>query len=240
MNCTTPNDLAIILPIYNPHKTWAVELKCNLDGLINILGTDHNIAFVLVNDGSSVDISNEVKTLQLIFSNLTYIDSKENLGKGNAIRAGLKEVDANYYVYTDWDFPFEMNSVSNVFKVLKNEGVDLVVAERCSKYYKALPAKRKMISMSVKMFSFLFLGFNKYDTQAGLKGLSKKALSTILKTKIDSFIFELEFVKLAIKNNLSIATVCVDINPKIQFTNFTNQVLKKEIVALVKMLFHVR
>jgi hypothetical protein len=98
-----------------------------------------------------------------------------------------------------------------------------------------LPLKRRIISVLLKKLNFLVTGFEICDTQAGLKGLDNKARKVLASTEVNSFIFELEFLKNSLKQGLSFKMINVDLRPEIRFTNFSFRIVLREVVSFLKI-----
>ena len=99
------SSLAIIVPLYNPHNDWFDAICKSIAGLNSIL-KDVEYSVVLVNDGSTSFEESYIEKLMAISSKVVYTSYPANQGKGYAIRFGLSNTLADYYVYTDIDFPF--------------------------------------------------------------------------------------------------------------------------------------
>jgi hypothetical protein len=202
-------DFAIIFPIYKPPKHWESYISTCVDE-INKNNLDKEIIFILVNDGS-----NDLFVTELFSENsknYLYINHPINLGKGAAVRTGLKAVKSTYDIYTDWDIPFGIDSVLAVMQSLFYEKCDVVLAVRSSKYYAILPFKRRLISNFVLILNYILFRGRFNDSQAGLKGYSSQAAEYVKNGKVNGFLFEIEFLLNIRKTKLK----CVEIyvNPK--------------------------
>ncbi len=229
-------EISIILPLYNPHIGWKENLNqalANMDGLFD--GIRYQI--VIVNDGSTKNIDEDfLNTLSGKHEGLHYLAYKTNKGKGGAVRFGLAGVESKYYIYSDFDFPFGYQAIRDAYDILKTNKVGLVIAKRDEHYYRILPFVRKVLSRSLQLMNYFLTGFKVVDTQAGLKGLNEEAKAIFLTTKTTSFIFEVEFIKKAIKKGIPYQNL--DVRPKegIQLTNFGMSTIKKELRSLLKIL----
>ena len=224
--------LAIILPVYNPHEDWEDKISHSVRELDRyFLHDDYQI--VIVNDGSrDVNIA-----FQKSHDNVICFSYDVNAGKGHAIRHALAHTDADFYVYTDFDFPFGYASVLDTYHKLKNGQASLVIGTRARSYYKMLPWKRLLISKSLLVVNFFLTGFKIKDTQAGLKGLDNKAKAVFLKTRINGFIFELEFIRDCISAQLVWTQLEVAPDHGIHFSDFGYDTLWREFIDLVKIIF---
>ncbi len=229
-------EISIILPLYNPHEGWKENLHlalANMDKLF--VGVRYQM--VIVNDGSTKNIDEDfLKRLAAKHDGLTYLAYPNNKGKGGAVRFGLAGVHSDYYIYSDFDFPFGYQAIRDAYNLLKTNKIGLVIAKRDAHYYRILPFVRKVLSRSLQVMNYFLTGFKVVDTQAGLKGLNEEAKAVFLTTQTTSFIFEVEFIKKAIKKGIPYQYL--DVRPKegIQLTNFGMTTLKKELKSLLKIL----
>jgi hypothetical protein len=145
--------------------------------------------------------------------------------------------DADFYVYTDVDFPFGYKVISQTYQILKSSKTNIVIGTREASYFRLLPMKRRIYSFLLKELNFLITGFKIKDTQAGLKGLDNKARKVLTETKTNTFLFELEFLKNSIKQGLTYSFINIRCSPGIRFTNFRLRILLKETISLLKLLF---
>lgn len=100
--------------------------------------------------------------------NTIIVDNKINQGKGAAVRDGIAHSDSELALYTDYDFPYKIESVCQVIKYLE-EGYDVVVANRNHTYYSQLSTRRKLASHASRFLNFMLLGLTHTDTQGGIK-----------------------------------------------------------------------
>jgi len=228
--------LAIILPIYNPPENWENKLIYSLNELEKELNS-MNYFLVIVNDGSTKQMDDEkIKRIQEHHKNVLYHTYPENKGKGYAVRYGLNETAADFYIYTDFDFPFGYHAIKQTFEILLQSGVNLVIGKRGIEYFSILPFKRRLISKGLRSINYLISGFRIIDTQAGLKGLDNRAKAVFQTTKINSFIFELEFLLKCLRNKLSYKFIEVIPREDIAFSDFGIKTIRKELANFVKVL----
>jgi len=227
--------LAIILPIYNPPENWENKLIHTLSELENELGR-RNYFLVIVNDGSTKRMDDEkIKHIQDHHKNVLYYSYPDNKGKGFAVRYGLNHTEADFYIYTDFDFPFGYHAVKDTLEILLNSSVNLVIGKRGKEYFSVLPFKRRLISKGLRSINYLISGFRIIDTQAGLKGLDNNAKAVFQTTRINSFIFELEFLLKCLKKKLTYKFIEVKPRADIIFSDFGIKTIKKEITNFIKV-----
>lgn len=102
--------LSVIIPSYNEPDIVKV-----LKGLTNI-NFDENIIMeiILVDDGST---DNSIKTVELQktdFPGLTILKHPKNLGKGAAIKTGLRVCNGDIIIIQDADLEYDINDIPKV------------------------------------------------------------------------------------------------------------------------------
>jgi glycosyltransferase involved in cell wall biosynthesis len=227
--------LNIVIPLYNPHDGWEDHFIDSVEAL-KVMFTDLDLRIILVNDGSTNQLG-KIETITNRFDCLQYHSYPVNRGKGHAIRYGINSSEADFYVYTDIDFPFGCQIISETYRILKYTKKNIVIGTRDLSYFKMLPLNRRIYSLLLKELNFFITGFKIRDTQAGLKGLDNKARKVLASTKIDTFLFELEFLKNSVRQGLTYEFVNVSCRPRIRFTNFRFRILMRETHCLLKLLF---
>jgi len=227
--------LNIIVPLYNPHAGWEDNFINSISELKDEL-KETELTVILVNDGSTIQLNN-IERMTDRFRFLKYYSYPVNKGKGNAIRYGIGISEADFYVYTDIDFPFGHKIITQTYQVLKSTKTNIVIGTREISYFKTLPFKRRIYSFLLKELNYFITGFKIKDTQAGLKGLDNNARKVLTDTKINTFLFELEFLKNGVKQGLSYEFINISCRPGLKFTNFSFRILLKESICLLKLLF---
>lgn len=227
----------IVLPCYNPEeKTWDVDIKKNIM-VLEALFAELTFFVTLINDGSVRNISDKnIAFLREQLPNFQYVTYAENQGKGYALREGIKLVNHDFLVYTDVDFPFEISCMKAMIDKLLL-GKDIVLGERQFSYSNHLRRYRKILSSGSHVFNSLFLNLPFPDTQGGLKGFNQKGRLVFLKTEINRYLFDTEFILRACKqNDLIISTVPLTLREGVILSQMGLQVIKKEFGNIMKLL----
>lgn len=228
--------LDIVIPFYNPVNGIIEELGKNLQQMLDdkII---QNFRVILVNDGSSKkEYETELqKVLETYKNYVTFLDLPKNQGKGGAIKEGVRNSTAENVIFYDIDFPFGMDALYRLYQKLLQPDSKIVIAKRDPSYFKKLPLKRKFISLTLKSIIFTLSGGKIKDSQAGLKGLKREVVPTLLDTQSNSFIMDFEFLLRAIRRNIAIDYVTVTPNDHIQFTDFSTGVLWNEVKTFLKI-----
>lgn len=246
LNCTfvfktiflsiNPTDkIALILPCYNPTGDWTRTIIDSYRSLQR--SVEHEIEIILVNDGSTKNVTkDDLMILNKEIPTIKIITYENNRGKGFALREGVKSTENSYIIYTDIDFPYTQDSFIKVYQKLQL-GHDVVPGHRGAGYYQNTPFLRKVISKFLRWTLKSFLNLPTDDTQCGIKGFNQRGAKIFMQTEIDRFLFDLEFIKLAAKQKVSIATAKVELKPGVVFSKVNLKILARESVNFFRVLF---
>ncbi len=193
------------------------------------LHDDIDLNLIIGNDGSkSIINQEEINYIEKNIPQFRFVNYEINRGKGHALREGVKLSTADYIIYTDIDFPYIIKSLNDVFTELL-KGNDVVVGVRSAEYYKKVPKTRIIISKILKYFIKKSLGIYTTDTQCGLKGFNKKGKEVFLSTRIERYLFDLEFVYLSSKNkNIKINSSIVELREGVEFSTLNLRIILSE------------
>ncbi len=225
----------IILPAYNPNNNWYLELLNFYESVSN----KYTLNFIIVNDGSeSNDLKEHCEMLKRKQVPITLLNYSRNMGKGYALRHGVKHSQSWFIIYTDIDFPFTNRSVFQVMDKLINTEVDIVAGNRNGNYYlKSMSYFRKLLSKSFRFFLKNILSMPITDTQCGLKGFNEQGKKMFLKTTINRYLFDFEFIYLASRNKkLKVVPIEVELKNNVIFSKMKLKVLLQESYNLIKIL----
>ncbi|OGF62459.1 hypothetical protein A2926_01890 [Candidatus Giovannonibacteria bacterium RIFCSPLOWO2_01_FULL_44_40] len=211
-------EISIIIPVYNDKAV----IGKSIDRLTNFLGAENfNAEIIVINDGGWDKTAEIISAKSQNNPAIKFIDRKMNLGKGASVREGISAASSNIIIFTDADLPYGTSYFKKMIELLKS-GTDLVIANR------NLPVRQAGLTSNTQHptsdigfvrhlthwgFGFLvrhLLHLEFSDTQAGLKGLTKKAAEEFLPSlKIDRFAFDLELLVKAKRAGLQIKEVPV-------------------------------
>jgi len=230
----------LVIPVYNPSANWEISLAKNLDSLVKDSHLQISLGrIIIVNDGSLTNFtSKEINFFLTCDLPVEIIGYAQNRGKGFALREGVKRSTNDYCIYTDADMPFGVDSIM-LIAVNLQKGFDIVAGCRNKDlYFSKAPLKRKIISKILMSINKYVLDLSLDDTQAGLKGFNSYGRELFLKTTIESFLFDLEFILLATSiQQLNIGSVNVMPSPEIELSSFKAKVLIQESLNLCKIIF---
>lgn len=225
----------IVLPCYNPQPEWAERVIHQYELLSERLPTEVNI--IIVNDGSTQNISQQdIASLEKAIPSFEYISYSENRGKGYALRQGVAKAISDVTIYTDIDFPYSINSVTDIYQQLQSEDVDIVAGVKNQNYYNKVPMVRRYISKVLRSMIAMFFNIPISDTQCGLKGFNQKGRVIFVETNIDRYLFDLEFIHNAHTKGLRIKAVEVELNDFVVFRRMNYKLLLPEVINFIKII----
>lgn len=227
-------ELSIVIPCYNPPANWAQDLLRRSVEFKEYLGQDFHLC--LVNDASANGLAeSDVQLLREQLSSFSYISYPNNRGKGYALREGVKPIDSGYILYTDIDFPYTYQSMLAVYQALK-EGHHVAVGTRDDIYYENTPRRRTLISKVLRWTFRVVFRLPITDTQCGLKGFDQEGKAVFLQTRIERFLFDMEFIALASrKKSLKMIPVAVSLRNDVQFSRMNMRILMTEAVNFFRI-----
>lgn len=115
-------DASIIVPVFNEEKNIDIAAKAISD---NMVGYEYELIFV--NDGSNDSSKKQIERNILSDNRIKLITYDENIGRGYAIRQGIKKAAGNIVVTIDADLSYDPKYIPKMMDCLAdNEDVDMV------------------------------------------------------------------------------------------------------------------
>ena len=216
------------MPCYNPPPDWERALANRWTGFQkSVSGLVQEVGLIVVNDGSSQNTTElNFNTLRENISSVIVVSYAENQGKGHALREGVKMSEADFYLVTDADFPYNMESMKRIVETLLEKG-GIAAGNRDTGYYAHVPLFRRMISKVLRWTLRNLLRQPISDSQCGLKGFDNAGKKIFLETTINRFLFDLEFLMLA-KDRVEVTPVPVELREGVVFSKVGMKILATE------------
>lgn len=232
--------VSVILPCYNPQPGWE-QVIC-ADFRLFAARVAVPVELILVLDGvphKRPDIAAALNTLSGAITNITIIKYDTNKGKGYATRKGVQAAKGDIIIYTDVDFPYNTDSIVEVYRKLDANECDVAAGVKDNDYYAHVPAVRRLISRILRFFIRLFLSMPVTDTQCGLKGMRRSAMGVFLSTTIDRYLFDLEFIYKCFRGEqLRVQAVPVRLKEEVQFRKMDYRILLPEMVNFIRLVLN--
>ena len=116
--------VTILIPIFNEENT-IIEILNRVNSEKN---NDTEIEIIVVDDCSTDNSKNLLKENKELFNRLVELD--KNLGKGGAVREGLKHATGDYVLFQDGDLEYSPKDYGKIFIMLHEFKADVVIGSR--------------------------------------------------------------------------------------------------------------
>lgn len=182
--------VSIIIPVLNPTS--------RLVTLTNELIKNKFNDIVVVDDGSTNDYKSIYKKLN---KNIRVKYHLVNLGKGAAIKTGIKSIKTDAYITVDADLQHSVNDIIKIREELKNN--DVVIGQR-NFSLDNVPFKSKFGNKFSSIMYTLKTRKKCTDTQSGLRGINIKYKQEMLNIKGNRYDYEMNQLFYFAKNNIDV------------------------------------
>lgn len=202
--------LSIVVPVFNEVQT----IDKVLDEVINLsMPTGWNKEIIVVDDGS-FDGTAQRLAKRSEFRLIT----KENGGKGSAVKAGFNLCTGDYIIVKDADLEQRSEDIIKLLDYAIKHKSNFLIGSRFSGAYQPKTHKMRLHQIVNSGFGLvvgLLVGKRIDDVWSGYKLLSKKSLD-IIKNRISkpSIEFELEMLLIASKHKINIDQIPINYNPR--------------------------
>lgn len=223
-----PIRLNVIVPCYNPPEGWEYALAGRfMEFKKTVTDLADSVGLIVVNDGSScnTDVEN-FRCLEMALPGVQIVSYPENKGKGYALRQGVARSEADFHLVTDFDFPYTHESMRRVLIFLIERG-GIAAGNRDTAYYDKVPFFRRVLSKALRWVLRNILRQPVDDSQCGLKGFDNRGKTVFLRTTIDRFLFDLEFLMLS-EGIVSVIPVPVELRQGVVFSKVGRKILIAE------------
>lgn len=205
-------DISIIIPIFHDKN----KIEGTLAALADFFNSEKlSGEIIVVNDGGNDGGAQVVKNKAREFPFIRLIDNPVNRGKGYAVRCGFKEAVGNHIFFTDADLPYLTAPIKTMLSLLSGGTADMTLANRdlsSDEKDLRLPWPRQITHLIYSRVVRLLIPIKFTDTLAGLKGMRREVLKTVIdKLTIDRFSFDVELLLAAQQMGFKIIEVPVSL-----------------------------
>lgn len=175
--------VAVIIPTYNE--------KENIIELISQIRSEIGKVNIFVVDDSSPDGTQQLIRLYLKKNpkNLSLVTRKSKSGRGGAVLSGfveaMKNPKINYFVEMDADFSHNPKAMKDLLLQCKLNTVSVASRYVQGSTISGWPLRRRVTSKLANWYIRKILGINIHDCTNGYRCYSRKAVSLILKSKVE-------------------------------------------------------
>ncbi len=202
--------ISLVIPTYKKRNVVIDQLE-RLYGYLSRVNPDFELIFVI--DGY-IDNTKELLTEYIKENNLKkakVVGYKNNMGKGYAVRYGMKITTGDVVGFTDADTDILIRTLGMAIKEIQEDYVDVVIP---SKFHKDsnidMKLNREILSYGLVYFNKLLLRLprNVSDVGCGLKLFRKDVADRVFKNlNINGFAFDSELINEISKQGWNISIV---------------------------------
>lgn len=232
--------LSIIIPVFNEEKTIAEAIKRVIEQ--NLQGVEKEI--IVVDDGSTDTTLSIILNSKAIVKNSRVIKHAKNLGKGAAVKTGVKNAKGDYILIQDADLEYHPKYIKDLIKPVLQKKTEVVYGTRI-KRLPNLKGEEKTLQFFTHYLGNRFLSFVTSilygqwitDMETGYKLFPKKALANI-KILAKGFEFEPEITAKLMKAGYRIYEVPIKTIPRGYNEGKKIDTIKDGLNALLHLLKH--
>lgn len=207
--------LSIIIPVYNEEKTVSSVLKKIVE--LKIPKVQKEI--IVVDDGSTDKTSDRISNFKFEISNFKKIRHKTNMGKGAAVRTGIKNATGDYIIIQDADLEYDVNDIARLFSEL-DKSHQVIYGTRLARipHFKGEEKRLRFLvhyigNRFLSLITSILYGQWITDMETCYKLFPKKSVSK-MNLKAKGFEFEPEITAKLLKKGLKIKEIQIKAKPR--------------------------
>ncbi len=228
--------VSILVPVYNIEKNIEKNINILIEKISPFMT---NFEIIISDDGSDDNSKKAIEKICAENKNIIGVYSKENHGKGNALKRACEIANGKYIIFCDGDMEIDPAQLENFFEIMNKENADIVIGSKRHKnsvvnYSNA----RKIISFVYFMFVKIFFHLPIQDTQTGLKLFKREAIINIFpRILVKAFAYDLEVLVACNSNGKKIVSAPVIVNPNRHFGFIKLSVLWKTFIDTLAIFY---
>ncbi|MBI2658924.1 glycosyltransferase family 2 protein [Candidatus Woesearchaeota archaeon] len=198
--------LSVIIPVYNEEKT----IKKVIDRVKGVQLKNIAKELVIVDDFSTDNTRNILKNLKNKSLKIFY--HKKNMGKGAAIRTGMKNSTGDLIIIQDSDLEYDPSEYPKLLKPIVEKRAKVVYGSRLESIRKNAKNMYKLHYMGnlfLTLMTNLLYGASITDMETGYKVFRKEVIEG-MNLKSNRFDFEPEITAKILKKGFKIHEIPID------------------------------
>lgn len=201
--------LSIIIPVYNEAQTVTELFKKVYN--VKLLGVEKEI--IIVDDGSTDDSKKLIKQIKNKNTEVKVYLSQINLGKGAAIRFGLKKATGDIILIQDADLELEPKEYKILIEPILNGQTDVVYGSRFLKRSPNIPFKTLFANKALTILTNILYGSALSDMETAYKVFKADVIKRI-RLRCVEFDFEPEVTAKILQLGYKIHEVPITYTPR--------------------------
>lgn len=201
--------LSIIIPVYNEEQTILKLFKkvqgVKLPSLIKEI--------IIVDDGSTDKSNKYITKIKKEYKDVKIFISEINLGKGGAIRFGLKKATGDIILIQDADLELEPQEYNLLLEPILSGKSKIVYGSRFLKTENKIPVKTLLANKFLTGFTNLLYGSSLTDMETAYKVFTSDVLKNI-RLRCVEFDFEPEVTSKILLKGYKILEVPISYTPR--------------------------
>jgi len=117
-------NLSVVIPCYNEEKTISIIVE-RIKAQKNLL-----IEIIIIDDHSNDNTLNELSKIAQIYPDIKIVRHEKNMGKGSALKSGIKLATGNIILIQDADLEYNPNDYKNLLQPFLETDADVVYGTR--------------------------------------------------------------------------------------------------------------
>lgn len=210
-----PPFLSVIVPAYKEEGRIGATL---LDLARYFSDKQYGHEIIVVNDGSPDGTYEAVKRYEGLVPNLRVVNVRKNMGKGHAVRTGMRLAKGEYRLFMDADNSVRIDEVDAFIREMRDGGHDVAVGSIAFSYSTTTEHNgwhRRILGSLAKLMIRVVAVPGIYDSQRGFKVFTARAADDIFRQQtVNRFGFDIELLLIARMHGHSIKELPVTwVNP---------------------------
>jgi Glycosyltransferases involved in cell wall biogenesis len=187
---TTP-DVSIIIPAYCEEETISEVLQ----RVIKVSWSMGNVEIIVVDDGSTDKTGQKVQAFPFV----KYIRHPVNLGKGAAMRTGIKEAHGKIIVLQDADLEYLPEYIPSLVQPIADGYMDIVYGSRFEARPQGMSLSHFVGNSILSLVARFLYSVKITDIMTGQKAFRKSVLKSV-ELEEDGFAVEIEITCRGLNN----------------------------------------
>ncbi|HEY5532429.1 MAG TPA: glycosyltransferase [Candidatus Anoxymicrobiaceae bacterium] len=230
--------ISLILPVFNEENT-IFEMVQETVSFLEDLGRDYEV--IVVDDGSTDKTSSEMNRAIAQFGRVTVVTLQENVGKGNALRAGFYASTHELVCFLDADLDLHPSLLENLIGEVGSSGADIVIgSKRHPESRLNYPWFRKLYSTIYYLLILALFRLPVKDTQTGIKLFKREVLANTFPRLIcKQYTLDLELLVIANRMGYTISEAPIELSFHQEYGSIRYSDIRNIIVDTMSIFYRV-